>query len=268
MAVCVSAYSQHPSVAAAVGEVVGRVLAGMEPRPDFAVLVVSGRYVGAVNEIASAVGSLLAPEVLIGSDVPRVFGGSDDRASADGLLLLAGRLDDGSESVVPIRFDPTESPTAWQCLDRSPVEPGGVCLVLTEPSALAVRPPGLTVGIGASLGGGLLVDQEVGVAGGVGLRFPTEVATPFDFILPVWNDTTEEDWVVRGDIFDPGPGAGLVVLAARAAAAPMGSRFDFELVFDRFNGAVAGALAPVVFSTGPPASPRERDRAVCGLVIG
>lgn len=279
MAVCVSGYSQHPVVAEAVGEVVGDVLARMDPHPDIVVLLASGRYAAALGEVVPAVRTLLAPQVLIGSDVPQVYGGSDERSSADGLLLFASHLDT-EEPVIPVRYDPAGQEAAWRTGDGSPIAADGVCLTLTEPAYVSVDPPGRVIGAACSLGSGLILDGAGSLDGGVGIRFPPSAVEPFDAVLPVWEDVaitawddeagahvTEHTVRLRGQPFDPGPGTGLLVFAARGAGSPMSQQSAMEIVFDRYGGAVAGALAPAVRSPGNPVPAADRDRSICGLIV-
>lgn len=280
MTVCVSGYSQHPTPAAAVGEVVGDVLGRLDPHPDLAVLFASGRFTDQLGSVVAAVQTLLAPRVLVGSDVPRVFGGSDDRPSADGLLLLAAHTDKDADLIAPIRYDPAEASLGWHTIDGAPLSEDGVTLALTEPAVGVAGVPGAVVGVGGSAEQRLILDHTIYPSGGVGVQLPTSVAKPFDFTLPLWEDVVRDEWDAaaneyveehvlerHGEVFDPGDGAGLLLFAARSALAPMGARFDFEIAFDRFSGSVAGALAPVVWSPEPTAALGPKDRSICGLVL-
>lgn len=266
--------------AAAVGEVIGGVLGRIDPHPDLAVLFASGRFTDQLGPVVAAVNALLAPGVLIGSDVPRVFGGSDDRPSGDGLLLFAMHTDDDEDSITPIRYEPAESDVGWHTPDGTPLRTGGVTLALTEPAVSTAELPGPVVGVGGAADRLLILDDSIHDGGGVGVQLSDSVAEPFDFTLPLWEDVVRDEWdpvaqayvqeqvlEPRGAHFDPSDGAGLLLFAARSAAAPMGARFDFEIAFDRFHGSVAGALAPVVWSPAAVASGAQKDRAICGLVI-
>jgi hypothetical protein len=252
----------------------------MDPHPDLAVLFASGRFTEQLGSVVAAVQALLAPKVLVGSDVPRVFGGSDDRPSADGLLMLAANADDGADPVTAIRYDPADPNIGWHTPDGSPLRDDRVTLVLTEPAVNAAEVPGPVVGVGGSTERRLVLDHSIYDGGGVGVQLPASLAAPFDFTLPLWEDVVRDEWDAtaqeyveehvlerHGELFDPGDGAGLLLFAARSALAPMGARFDFELAFDRFSGSVAGALAPVVWSPGQAAVGGQKDRAICGLVI-
>ena len=280
MTVCVSGYSQHPAPAAAVGEVVGDVLSRIDPHPDLAVLFASGRFIGELGSVVAAVQALLAPKVLVGSDVPRVFGGSDDRPSADGLLLMAAHTGDHVDLITPVRYDPAETVLGWHTPDGSVLCDDAVTLALTEPAVSVADLPGTVVGVGGSTERRLVLNHTIYDGGGVGVQLPVSAAAPFDFTLPLWEDVVRDEWDAtaqeyieehvlerHGELFDPGDGAGLLLFAARSALAPMGARFDFEIAFDRFSGSVAGALAPVVWSPEPRAAGGQKDRAICGLVL-
>lgn len=61
-----AAVSSHPVTALATGEVVGQVIDEIGAHPDLAVLVASPSHMGALEDAAAAVRSLLAPSVLLG----------------------------------------------------------------------------------------------------------------------------------------------------------------------------------------------------------
>lgn len=61
-----AALSSHPVTAHATGEVIGQVIDEIGAHPDLAVLVASPGHMGALEDAAAAVRSLLAPTVLLG----------------------------------------------------------------------------------------------------------------------------------------------------------------------------------------------------------
>ena len=77
-----AALSEHPLPTHAVGEVVGDVLERLGEPPDLALLFVSGRHTGVLEEIAGAVRELLAPGWLAGCTTGTVVGG--DRRKGGG----------------------------------------------------------------------------------------------------------------------------------------------------------------------------------------
>jgi small ligand-binding sensory domain FIST len=98
-----SAMSQHPEAAAAVGEVVGRVLEDLGPEPDLAILFVSAAHVGAVADIAAVVRRVVSPRVLLGCTAGSVVGDAHEVEDAPAVSLWAGRM----PTVVPFRLDAT-----------------------------------------------------------------------------------------------------------------------------------------------------------------
>lgn len=280
-------YSEHPRAATAVGEVIGEVLGRIDPHPDLAVLLVSGRHTAELESIVNAVRILVAPQVLIGSDVPMVFDGTEERAGADGLLLWAAHI--GESAPKPFRFDPGDPAAGWHGPDGAPPAAGAVTLVLGQPDAPVRDIPGPVIGIGGSTGDGLVLLGSRVSGGAVAVQLDSAVISPFDFVLPLWEDLPDDSvtdpepggdpgpWPLadgyepnlehHGQVFDPGPGAGILLFAGRQNRAPMGARFDFEMVINRFSGAVGGALAPVVWSPAPPDRQDTAARAICGLVV-
>ncbi|MCU1351777.1 MAG: hypothetical protein JWM05_986, partial [Acidimicrobiales bacterium] len=73
-----SALSEHPLATHATGEVVGQVLEQLGPRPDIAVLFVTGPFAGALDDIAATVRATLEPGALIGATAVSVLGGSHE----------------------------------------------------------------------------------------------------------------------------------------------------------------------------------------------
>jgi small ligand-binding sensory domain FIST len=93
-----AALSQHPVPADAVGEVVGAVLDRLGPGPDLAVLFASAAHTGAVEDIASAVRTILSPTVLVGATTGTVVGGDREIEDEPALALWAGTVG-GAEAV-------------------------------------------------------------------------------------------------------------------------------------------------------------------------
>jgi small ligand-binding sensory domain FIST len=95
-----AALSQHPLATHAVGEVTGEVLERLGPGPDLAVLFASADHVGAMEDIAGAVQSLLAPRALIGATAGSVVGGGREVEDQPALSLWAGHVG----SATPLRL--------------------------------------------------------------------------------------------------------------------------------------------------------------------
>lgn len=105
MATFGAAISEHPDAAQAVGEVVGAVVEAVGVAPDLAVLFISGHPVEAVEEIATAVRSLLSPGVLIGSTTVAAIGRETEAEDGPAVSLWVGRVG----PVEPVRFEVVRS---------------------------------------------------------------------------------------------------------------------------------------------------------------
>ena len=103
-----SALSQHPVPAHAVGEVAGEVLEQFDgDDPDLVVCFASAHHVGALEDVATALRSLLEPKVLLGVTASSVIGGALEVEEAPALSLLAGRFPDRELTPVALRMIPT-----------------------------------------------------------------------------------------------------------------------------------------------------------------
>jgi small ligand-binding sensory domain FIST len=178
-----AALSQHPVPAEAAGEVLGDVLERVGAAPDLAVVFVTGPMVGALEDIAAAVRTVLRPSTLIGAAASSVLGGDREVEEESAVTLWAGHV--GPVRSVHLRAAPT--PDGWRIdgLDASAV--AGTLLLLSDPFSfpadglldrLAVVSPGLTVIGGlASAGRGpggnrMVVDGDVHIEGAVGALLP------------------------------------------------------------------------------------------------
>ena len=99
-----AALSQHPLATQAVGEVAGAVLESIGEGPDLAVLFVSAAHTGALEDIASAVRSVLGPDVLLGCTTGSVVGGGREVEDQPAISLWAARV----SSVLPVRLTTVE----------------------------------------------------------------------------------------------------------------------------------------------------------------
>ena len=87
----VAALSEHPVPAVAVGAAVGDVVERLGSAPDVAVLFVTPHHVGALEDIAAAVQTLLDPTAFIGATAVAVLVGDRGVEDGPGLALWAGR---------------------------------------------------------------------------------------------------------------------------------------------------------------------------------
>lgn len=86
----VSALSQHPVTAHAVGEVAGATLEELGERPDLALVFVTTAHAGALEDVVVAVDELLHPLVLLGCASTGIIGPHLEVERSAGVALLAG----------------------------------------------------------------------------------------------------------------------------------------------------------------------------------
>ena len=113
-----AALSEHPVPAVAVGEAVGDVVERLGAAPDVAVLFVTPHHVGALEDIAAAVQTLLDPTAFIGATAGRRAGRRRAASrTSPGLALWAGRL---AGAVTPVHLTADQSEDGWHLdgLDR------------------------------------------------------------------------------------------------------------------------------------------------------
>lgn len=189
----VNALSQHPDAAEATGDVVGRVMEGLDRAPDLAVLFCSPAHTDAVEDIVATVRTLTSPGVLIGATAESVVGGEYEVEEGPALSLWAATL---PAVPTPVRVGAVRTPsgTAVQGLAVADLPPGGTLLLLADPFTLPVEPILDAVAAGAGAGPGvrvvggmasaarapggnrLVLDGEVTSSGGVGVVLPPEAA--------------------------------------------------------------------------------------------
>lgn len=90
-----SALSTHPLATHAVGETVGHLLDAGGPAPEVALVAVTPAWVGALEDIADAARSLLAPATTIGACSSVVIGG--ERVAEGPAVAVAGIWADGAD---------------------------------------------------------------------------------------------------------------------------------------------------------------------------
>ncbi len=89
-----AALSQHPDVAVATGDVIGRVLEGLgdpDSPPDLAMVFVTPAHASALGEIVATVKATLSPGTLLGCAAVSIVGGEREVERGPGLSLWAGR---------------------------------------------------------------------------------------------------------------------------------------------------------------------------------
>ena len=171
-----AALSSHPVTAHATGEVIGQIIDEIGAHPDLAVLVVSPSHLGALEDAAAAVRSLLAPTVLLGwvaAEVDRDTGlGPPGPPSArapagDGVGLWAAH----TGPVVPVRLEDLTSP-GWARVGPESFDRRALVVIGAAGVAAGVAPPpDLTVAGAVSdvAGAPLILDGTVHPSGAVGV---------------------------------------------------------------------------------------------------
>jgi small ligand-binding sensory domain FIST len=178
-----AALSEHPVAAVAAGEVVGEVGEGLGPQPDVAVLFATSAHVGALEDVAATVQTLLDPGAFIGAAACAVLGGSRGVEDRPGLALWAGRL---PGRVIPVHLTAESSEDGWVIAGletMAGISPGTLVLVadpFTFPvsgllGSLATDRPEVTVigGMASAArgpgGNRLIIGGRVASRGAVGL---------------------------------------------------------------------------------------------------
>ncbi len=179
-----SALSQHPLATQALGEVAGEILEQLGGEGcDLAVCFASAQHVGAFEDMAPALQTVLQPRVLIGGTAVAVVGGSHEIEETPALSVFAARMDGTELTPVTLRIQETpDGPalTGWPSLDRPP----GSLLLFADPFTFPVDAflqrvnrdlPGLQIigGLASAAGspGGnrLVLDDRVVEEGAVGV---------------------------------------------------------------------------------------------------
>ena len=108
MAKFAAALSQHPLATQAVGEVSGSILEQLQAADcDLAVCFASPHHVGAFEDIAAALRSILDPTVLVGGTAVAVVGGAREVEDAPALAVLGARLENTELTPVALRVEET-----------------------------------------------------------------------------------------------------------------------------------------------------------------
>ena len=244
---CASGFSQHPDLAVAVGEVVGAVLEDIDPHPGCAMLFVAGPAAANLVEIAGAVTSLLAPEVLVAATASGVFGGTQEVAAPSGVGLLAIDV----AGCMPLRFAGDDEAAVADGLPSS-VMPGSVAMVLGAAgfrfgrcrATLERQAPKIEM-VGAAPSPRsvdddtrLFVGDRLYPDGAVGVLMPPGVTSVCSLGAAMFDDDGDEIPVVGPpEILDA---AGLVLFADGHSGLLYGPTLDFDIIFEHMEGPVVG----------------------------
>ncbi|MGI8751898.1 MAG: FIST N-terminal domain-containing protein [Acidimicrobiales bacterium] len=165
-----AALSSHPVTAHATGEVVGQVIDTIGAHPDLAVMVASRSHMGALEDAAAAVRTLLGPTVLLGwvaAEVNTDAGWGPPSSTRDAVGLWAAH----TGPVVPVRVADLASPEWTQVSPASFDRRSMVVLGAAGAGLGAARPPGLTVAGAVSdvAGAPVVLDGIAYATGAVGV---------------------------------------------------------------------------------------------------
>jgi small ligand-binding sensory domain FIST len=173
--------SEHPVPTQAVGEAVGQTLEGLaDERPDLVVVFASPHHVGAFEDIATSVRTLLDPTLLLGCSAVAVIGGPREVEDKPALSVFAARLP--ATVLTPVHLEVVPTPDGHTIVGW-PDHPAGTLLLLADPFTFPADAflervnedlPGLVVigGLASAAthpgGNRLVVDADVMAAGAVG----------------------------------------------------------------------------------------------------
>jgi small ligand-binding sensory domain FIST len=105
-----AALSEHPLATHAAGEVIGQILDRIGAEPDLAVLFVTAPHAGALDDIATAIATLLRPRHLIGATAVSVLAGDREAEETAAVSLWAGRLDG---HITGVRLTTAQADGGW-----------------------------------------------------------------------------------------------------------------------------------------------------------
>lgn len=113
-----AAISRHPLPTHAAGEVIGAVVEDLGERPDLALLLVTGAFAGALDDLADTVAKLVRPAAFLGSTAASVLAGDEMVEGTGAVVLFAatwrGRLRHGSRGLRTIAFDAERDGPGWR----------------------------------------------------------------------------------------------------------------------------------------------------------
>jgi len=171
MAKFAAALSQHPLATQAVGEVSGSILEQLQADDcDLAVCFASPHHVGAFEDIAAALHSILEPGVLVGGTAVAIVGGAREVEDAPALTVLGASLERTDLTPVALRVEETPdgmAVTGWP----DAASDARTLLLFADPFTFPV-----VASAAAGPGGNRLVlDGEVLTGGAVGVLLDGDV---------------------------------------------------------------------------------------------
>ncbi len=185
-----AALSEHPLATHAAGEVIGQILDRIGAEPDLAVLFVTAPHAGALDDIATAITTLLRPHNLIGATAVSVLAGDREAEETAAVSLWAGRLD-GQITGVRLTTAPTDDGWVVEGLPNTDALQARSLLLIADPfsfpvdaflDSLGASHPDLAVvgGLASAArgpgGNRLLIDGRVHSNGAVGVLLDADIA--------------------------------------------------------------------------------------------
>ena len=110
-----AAISEHPEPATAIGDAIGQVIDELGVEPDLAAIFVTAHFRDHLDDMASAVRTLLRPGVLFGVTAESIVGGAREVEERPGISLWAGR----TGAVRPVRLDAHRDDDGWSVVGLS-----------------------------------------------------------------------------------------------------------------------------------------------------
>lgn len=177
-----AAVSEHPLLTHAAGEVIGQVLDATGPEPDLAILFATAPTIGALEDVADAVRSTLAPKTLLGCTAVSVIGNRREVEEVPAISLFAARI----EGLVSVRLEAQRTPDGWE-ISGFPPDASGTLILMADPFSFPVdgllhhlseiAPDlavvgGLASASGVPGGNRLILDGEMTHTGAVGVIVP------------------------------------------------------------------------------------------------
>jgi len=128
-----AALSEHPVPAHAVGEVAGEVIEALGGEdPDLLVCFASPHFVGALDDVAFALGNLLTPRVAIGASAVAVIGGPHEVEHGPAVSVFAASLPEAE--LTPVSLNVGRGPDGWSIEGLpDPGEGPATLLLLADP---------------------------------------------------------------------------------------------------------------------------------------
>ena len=185
-----AALSEHPLATQAAGEVIGQILDRIGTEPDLAVIFVTAPHAGALDDIATAVTTVLRPRNLIGATAVSVLAGDREAEETAAVSLWAGRLDG---QITGVRLTTSQSDDGWVVVGLPDTDAlrARSLLLIADPfsfpvdaflESLGASHPDLAVvgGLASAArgpgGNRLLIDGRVYNNGAVGVLLDAEIA--------------------------------------------------------------------------------------------